>query len=190
MALNATQVRSGISGSLYMAPVGTAMPTDVAAAMAAAWKELGYLSEDGPSLEASTDKEQIRAWQSLDPVRTNLTERSMTTSFTLLQRNLNTLQLAFGGGTVTTTGTAPNEVHTFTPPGDDNTVFERAFVLEVVDGTLKDRFLLYRGQPNLNGAVPFKRDEASGFEIEINHLRSADGTWKLESNDAAVASAA
>ncbi len=190
MALNATQVRSGISGSVYMAPVGTAMPTDVAAAMAAAWKELGYISEDGPSLEASTDSEPIRAWQSLDPVRTNLTGRTLTTSFTLLQRNLNSLQLAFGGGTTTTTGVAPNEVFTYTPPVDDNTVFERAFVLEVTDGTIKDRFALYRGQPNLSGAIPFKRDEASGFEIEITHLRSTDGTWKLISSDAAVASAA
>jgi hypothetical protein len=47
MSLETSEVRAGITGELYAAPVGTALPTDTSTALNAAFKGLGYFSEDG-----------------------------------------------------------------------------------------------------------------------------------------------
>jgi hypothetical protein len=181
MTLDATEVRVGVEGHLYVAPLGTTMPTDVTTALAAAWVELGY-TETGPSMSVDTEREDFVPWQSKNPVRSVVTGQTMTSTFTLWQRNSDTLKLAFGGGTVTLSGAGPAKLYTPPPAGLD----ERAFVYEIIDGTTIDRYLLYRGVPALGGEVSFNKDAVSGFEIEITHLESADGTWKLITNDANV----
>jgi len=180
MAKTATEVRLGTTGSLYKAPVGTAMPTDVTTALAAAWKELGY-TETGPSMSVDTNKESFTPWQSLAPVRETVTEQTITAGFTLWQRNAETLKLAWGGGTVTGTTT-----RVFTPPATPVLV-ENAFVFEIVDGTLIDRYLLPRATVSLNGDVAFAKDEVTGYEIELTYLQPASGSlWTLLTNDTAV----
>jgi hypothetical protein len=179
MALDATQVRSGLTGNLYQAPVGTTMPTDTSTALAAAWIELGYVSEDGLTITPSTEVEDIGAWQSLYPVRSVVTGRSLVTSFSLIQRNTVNLELAFGGGVVA----VASLTSTYSPP-TSATVYERAYVFQVNDGTIVDRWLLYRGFPTISGDITFKTDEAAAYSMEIRTLPDTAGlTWKLLSSD-------
>jgi hypothetical protein len=180
MALDATEVRLGVTGNLYKAPVGTAMPTDVTAALAVAWKELGY-TETGPSMSVDASKEQFTPWQAVSPVREVVTSQMVTATFTLWQRNAETLKLAWGGGTVTGTTTK-----IFTPPAVA-TVSEGAFVFEIVDGTVKDRYLIPRASISLAGEVSFAKDAVTGYEIELTFLQPATGSaWTLLTNDAKV----
>ena len=69
MALNADNVRVGLNGNVYVAPKGTTAPADLTSAWDPAWKDLGYLNDDGVEMEYGTDVEDIMAWQSLSPVR-------------------------------------------------------------------------------------------------------------------------
>jgi len=180
MALNCAEVRVGLTGHLYSAPIGTAMPTTVTAAVPTPWVELGYTTEDGVSMSVDTTKEDFRVWQSSSPCRSVVTEQTLTTTFTLVQRNPETLRVAFGGGTTTVaTGVA-----TYTPPAVG--LADLAFVYEVIDGAIIDRYLLYRGNPSLTGEINFQKAEMTGYEIEITHLNSTDGVWKLLSNDPAM----
>lgn len=182
MALDATQVRMGLTGHLYAAPVGTAMPADVTTALAAAWKELGYATEDAIAVGASDNVSKIMAWQTQYEVRRTVVSRDQTFKFKLMQRNTENLKLAFGGGTVAlVSGTS-----TYTPP-NGGTSYERAFVFEVDDGAVIDRWLCYRGVATLSGDVAFKKDEAAVFDVEVGVLADATGnTWQLLSNDAAL----
>jgi hypothetical protein len=63
MSLETSEVRAGITGELYAAPVGTALPTDTSTALNAAFKGLGYFSEDGVTETFEKDTEDITAWQ-------------------------------------------------------------------------------------------------------------------------------
>ena len=45
--LDATNVRVGITGGLYKAPVGSTAPTDATTALDAAFINLGYVSQEG-----------------------------------------------------------------------------------------------------------------------------------------------
>jgi hypothetical protein len=178
MALDATEVRLGVTGHLYKAPVGTTMPTDVTTELNAAFKELGY-TESGPSISADNTTERFTPWQSKVPVREQLTEQMITAAFTLWQRNADTLKMAWGGGTVTGTTT-----RVFTPPAVP-TVNEGAFVFEIVDGAIIDRHLIERASILLNGEVSFAKNTVTGFPIQLTYLAPAGGgsPWKLLTND-------
>lgn len=186
MALDCEEVRVGLTGHLYTAPVGTDMPDDTATALPSPWVELGYTTEDGLSMSIDTSKEDFRVWQSNSPCRSIVTEQTYTTTFTLVQRNAATLKLAFGGGEVVA-GTAAGDF-IYTPPSMG--LSEAAFVYEVIDDDIVDRYLLYRGNPALTGEINFQKGEMTGYEIEVTHLNSADGVWKLISNDPALDPAA
>ena len=42
-----TTAKPKTSGAVYVAPIGTALPTDATSSLAVAYKGLGYISEDG-----------------------------------------------------------------------------------------------------------------------------------------------
>lgn len=179
MAKTASEVRIGNTGSIYRAPVGTTMPTDVTTALAAAWKELGY-TETGPSVDPDTNKERFIPWQSIAPVAETVTEQTITATFILWQRNAETLKLAWGGGTVTGTTT-----RIYTPPATPTLL--NAFVIEVNDGPIIDRYLLPRASASLAGPIPIAKDGVTGYEIELTYLQPATGSiWTLLTNDTAV----
>lgn len=184
MALDATEVRVAVTGHLYKAVVGTALPTTTGTALPADWKELGY-TETGPNMSVDTSKESFTPWQAQTPVREQVTGQTVTSKFTLWQRNADTLKLAWGGGTVVV-GT-PVTDRIFTPPASA-TVNEGAFVFEIVDGLIIDRYAIARASISLDGDVAFDKADVTGFEIGLTFLQPAAGSsWKLITNDAAVA---
>src|SRR4051812_32430856 len=89
-----------VGGQVYVAPVGTALPSDVDDNLNAAFVGLGYTTDDGVTWNVSRDIADIGAWQAFDPIRSLLTGREVQASFGLQQWNESTVPLAFGGGAV------------------------------------------------------------------------------------------
>ena len=71
---------------LYLAPPGTAMPTDLDA-IDVAWTQIGYLNEDGPTINQEVETDAIMPWQGKSPVRTFVLSREYTIGFTMIQIN-------------------------------------------------------------------------------------------------------
>ena len=85
-----------VSGGVLWAPKGTTRPQSAAEALDAAYKSLGYISEDGASENSERSNEDIRAWGGR-LVRRVQTEYGTELSFTLIEsRNADTLKFVFG----------------------------------------------------------------------------------------------
>ncbi len=178
---NANQIVVGASGNVYVAPVGTAAPTDLTTAMAAAWIDLGFLTEDGVTFTPSWDIEEISAWQSFRPVRRISTSRSEEVSFEMQQWNKFNFPLAFGGGSVTTT----TGVHKFIPP-TASARDERAMVIDWADGTKKYRLIIPKGEVTDGGEMNLTRTDSASLPVTFA-INGTDGTdpFYLLTDDAA-----
>ena len=129
MTQDASEVVVGANGSVFTAPFGTALPTNVATALNAGFTEHGYVSEDGVTFRDEKEIEDIEAWQSFYAIRKVVASKTSGVEFVLRQFNPDNAALAFGGGDVD----VASGVATYTPPGPGE-IDERSTVVEWLDG--------------------------------------------------------
>lgn len=163
MTLNANEVQVGANGNVYVAPVGTALPTNETTALNASFIDLGYISEDGINFTDGQTKEDVKVWQSFYPLRTLVTEKATAVEFVLKQWNHTTVPLAFGGGSVTSTSG-----HTKYQPPVPGTLDYRAMIIHWIDGADIFRLVIPRGL--VSGEVQSKivRNAASDLPIHFD----------------------
>jgi hypothetical protein len=99
-AQNVSFGKPNAAGAVYVAPAGTAVPTDGTTALAAAFSNLGYVHEDGLVNGTETDTESVMAWggQKVLEEQTNFSENF---TFSLIETNVDTLKLYYGDDKVT-----------------------------------------------------------------------------------------
>lgn len=91
------------TGAVFVAPAGTTLPTDATTALNAAFKGLGYVSEDGLVNSVETDTENVNAWGG-DLVLVGQTSFSETFTVNLLETNAEALKVYYGADNVTVSG--------------------------------------------------------------------------------------
>lgn len=91
------------TGAVFVAPAGTTLPTNATTALAAAYKGLGYVSEDGLVNSTEADTENVHAWGG-DQVLVGQTTFGETFTVNLIETNEETLKVYYGEDNVTVDG--------------------------------------------------------------------------------------
>lgn len=107
---NPLAVRKG-PGILKAAPIGTAVPTDLATAWNVAWVDLGY-TDEGSEFVFNQTFEDVMVAEELEPIDVIQTVRQTLLRFALSELSAANMQRAQNGGTITGTTTL-----SFEPPG-------------------------------------------------------------------------
>lgn len=173
MAQDTSELRVASHGDIYVAPVGTALPTDVDSALNAAFINLGLVTEDGVSMSVSPEVESFMAWQRRQAVRRELVNQDITLSFALEQWNAENVKFAFGGGAVSEPSAG---LFRYDFPDGDDALDERAIVVEWQDGPdHRWRIVFERG--NVMEAVEsqFVRNALAVLPITFGVLAADDG---------------
>ena len=96
-----------VSGMFYHAPAGTALPATADAVLGAAWKEVGYVSQDGLTVAVNATTEGIKDWSNRI-VRMVVTDSNETAQASVITTTEETLATVLGednvsaeGGTIT-----------------------------------------------------------------------------------------
>lgn len=169
MALVADEVRVGITGELFSAPLGTTAPTDASTALNAAFIGHGYVSEDGVTENWDDSVDTIVAWQNAVTVRAVRTESTLTLACTLIQTRGSNLELFYPGSSVVANLTEWKiDVK---PPTSD----KRAFVLNVVDGSEIIRIYLGNAELTERGEVPYQNGDAVMYPVTITAYPDDNG---------------
>lgn len=105
-----TAVKVG-PGALYVAPLGTTAPADLATPWGVAWIPLGY-TEEGHEFAAENTFEAIEVAEELLPIRQEQTGSNLTVEMALAEMTAKNVQLALNGGTIT----SGDGFVTFEPP--------------------------------------------------------------------------
>jgi len=170
-AINSNEVNVGTpnGAGLYLAPEGTAGPTDTTTAWPAAWNILGYTDANGPTVGQNTTKQDLTAWQSMAPIRSVITAREMTLHFILWQLNELTLGLYF-------------DVDQPVPIADTSFSFDvitaksghrYAVGVDTIDGGRAMRIIFPHATLTDSGDMPIQRSAVVPMECTLTALESA-----------------
>jgi hypothetical protein len=91
------------TGAVYVAPYGTTLPTKAHVNLNAAFKNLGYVSEDGLVNGVETNTEDVNAWGG-DLVLTGQTTFKETFTVNLIETNAEALKVFYGEDNVVEEG--------------------------------------------------------------------------------------
>lgn len=168
---NVTTAKPKIDGAIYSAPKGTTLPTDAKTALEAAFKPLGYVSEDGLSNSNSPSSDPIKAWGG-DTVATVQTEKEDSFSYTLIEAlNINVLKEVYGDDNVT--GTLETGI---TVKANSKELLEHPVVIDMTlrDGVFK-RIVIPYGKVSELGDISYTDSDAVGFELTLSALPDTTG---------------
>lgn len=189
MADNISAVTTGkpkIGGAIHVAPLGTTLPTDATTALNAAFKSLGYCSEDGLTNANSPERTEIKAWGG-DVVNTPQTGKSDNFDFELIQaKDIEVLKFVYGAGNVT--GTLADGIHVKANSRPGKAV---ALVIDMIlrDDALK-RIVIPHAEITSMEDIVYNDTDPVGYGVTVAALPDANGDTHHEYiKDAATATA-
>jgi len=173
----ATKVSAGkpkTAGAIYRAAAGTTLPTDATTSLAAAFKELGFVSEDGVKNNNSPDSDNIKAWGG-QTVMVVQNEKVDEFTFTLIESLNSEVLTAVYGTNVTVSGS------TIAIKATADKVPEAVFVIDMVlTGNYAKRIVIPCGALKEVGEIVYKDDEPIGYEITLSALPDSTGVNHYE----------
>ncbi len=179
---NASQVVVPARTYIYLAPVGTMAPVDVATDPTSEWIYVGLTTPDSLAFNTEPEFEEVNSGQSDYPVRRFMTSETATVEVDLIQWNEFNLKNVYGGGAVTQ---ASAGVYKFTPPTAGART-ERAAIIDVVDGTKRYRYIVPRTMQVEGVSSDLQKGQEARLPLRLAVLGADDVVpWTMLTNDAA-----
>lgn len=173
---NVSAAKPKIGGGLFRAPLGTTTPTDAISDLISAFKNLGYISDDGVTNSNSPSTERKKAWGG-DVVLEQQTEKPDEFKTTFIEvLNPDVLKAVYGDKNVS--GILSTGIEVIATSDEQE---EAVWVIDMImrDNTLK-RVVIPRGKIKEIGDIVYKDDDMVGYEVTISAFPYAPGKTHRE----------
>lgn len=172
--LSGANVTVAGTGHIYTAPIGTTLPTALAAP-AGAWIEVGYTTDAGVTMTQAVNTTDLYTWQDVAAVRVLTTQRTLTIAAELMEYTPVNLITALGGGTFTS-GASTGTVDF--PIAGSNAI--TMMIVDAADGAYTFRYVFTRVQ--VDGALAFNLQKAASADLPITWTNLSGTAPQLRSN--------
>ena len=156
-----TAVKPKVAGAVFVAPLKTALPEDAKSELDAAFKNLGFISEDGIKNENTASSEDIKAWGGaiVNSVQKEKTDKFKMTFIEAL--NIDVLKFIYG---------------------ESNEEAEEQVM--VIDTVLKGGYLKRVVIPICKltemGEIPYSDSDTLGYESTVSAFPDTEGFTHYE----------
>jgi hypothetical protein len=163
-ANNVTAGKPKVGGAVYRAALGTTLPTDALSNLAAAFKDMGYISDAGVTNSNSPSNTAIKAWGG-DTVLDVQTEKPDTFKMNFIEAtNEDVLKLVYGSANVS--GSLASGLTIKANSEEQNEVSV------VIDMVLKDdcakRIVLPKAKVTAVGDITYADASAIGYDTTLS----------------------
>lgn len=162
--IDADEVRLAPFGNIYLAAIGTALPTTATIGLNASFKAVGYVSEDGVSITPKVSLADIMAWQARPAIKQALDTIDLSLKFSMIQVNLVTWGFYFMNESFTNNFGQAKLIIQSNPPSQ-----EVAVVLEWTDDEEdQTRLVIPRASLTERDALVLskKKEQATGVTLK------------------------
>ncbi len=154
-----------VTGGVYTAPAGTTLPTDAQTALSDQYKALGYISEDGITLNTDRSSESIKAWGG-DTVLTPTTGVEYSFGMTFIETTREEVLKTIYGSDHVEVNSGKFDVYATADELD-----EKIYIIETMDRQGEPiRYIIPRGKLTENGDLNLTDSDAVGYEVTITAL--------------------
>lgn len=161
------------TGGILLAPKGTVLPTDAAAAPGAAFKSAGYVGDSGVTESGDRGTKKIKAWGG-DTVKIIQTDYSLTYKFTFLEAlNGEVLKAVHGATNVTTTAATVSTGTLQAIKLNSDVLPHQAFIFEIKDGLARIRICLPDGQITEVGGIKYADDDVVAYDVTVEAFKDS-----------------
>lgn len=175
-AANVTTGKPNPAGAIRIAPVGTPLPTSTQEALNEAFKDMGYVSEDGLTNSTNLVVEKIKDWGG-NTVLVIQSSKEDTFKYKLIEiKNVEVLKHVYGQNNVS--GTLDTGIVIKVNNLD---VDEVSVVIDMIlrDNTAK-RIVIPSCKVSAVGDINYKGNEATGYETTVDCTPDAAGNTHYE----------
>lgn len=166
--------QSSTVGAVYVAPVGTTMPTDARTALPSTWESGGYVGEDGLQLGLSYGVTTIRDW-SKGAVRNALESFDGTATVPFLQIDEWSAKRLVGNANVTVTAASSSAGNVTKIALGAHLPDPEAYVFNMKDGNRRVRVVLPNAQITAIDNLTFVPNEANTWTGTLTCSQDASG---------------
>lgn len=172
---NVSSAKPKVGGAVFVAPMGTTLPTDATATLDAAFESLGYCSEEGLTNKNDRKNKAVKAWGG-DTVLNVMTERSDEFEFELIE-TLKLEVLKFVHGKDNVTGSLETGI---TVKANDGGGTAYSIVFELVLAEAVKRIVVPHAQTTGMGETKYVGEDAIGYKITLAAMPGKDGDSHYE----------
>ena len=175
-AVNVSAGKPKTGGAIFVAPVGTPLPTSTSEALDAAFKNMGYCSDSGLVNSTALETNKIKAWGGETVLIIN-TSKEDTFKYTLIEiKNIDVLKHVYGADNVT--GTLESGI---TVKVNNKDVPEQSVVIDMIlrDNTAK-RIVIPSCKISDVGDINYTDEDAIGYETTVDCTPDDQGNTHYE----------
>ena len=152
----------GVTGSAHYAAVGATLPTGLEA-YTEPFVNLGWISDEGLTESISEEKTAWTPWQSVGPIRSQVTSQQFTFQLTLWSIGGLANALRYGVPESDMTYDDVGEFVEFTQGGEIPKDFRFVLPLDLLDGDKHRRFILPSASVEERGDVIYTKSDLVGY---------------------------